>query len=128
MSTPQPVQTITKGTAYIGRILVSTATGIVADLRQTQANATPLTAQINRVTTVANSGDAVKLPYGSAGGAVTIINDGDNPTSVFPADPGDTIDGGATGGYVTLTNGNRAIFHCISTGIWISTLLGAPSS
>ena|SRR5579862_664163 len=89
--------------------------GITATTSGTQANAYQLFATINRLTTVANATDAVKLPGPPRiGQVVQIINDGANPAQVFGHGT-DTIDGVATATGVPLTNATRAFFTC--TGV-----------
>ena len=89
--------------------------GITATTSGTQANAYQLFATINRLTTVANATDAVKLPGPPRiGQVVQIINDGANPAQVFGHGT-DTIDGVATATGVALTNATRAFFTC--TGV-----------
>lgn len=119
--------TVTTLTAT-GLVTESLATGITASVTQTRAGATALARQVNNVTTVANSGDAVKLPAATVGQSIVIFNSGANPASVFPNGASDTIDGGAGGAAVTLTNAKRAVFVCIAANTWISAQLGVASA
>lgn len=78
-----------------GQLFRSVVNSITAGTTQTQADATALTADINRVTVVANSGDGVKLPTAVAGAEVLIINeDTVDALQVWPASD-DKIDGGS---------------------------------
>ena len=76
--------------------LLGVTNGITAGTTQTIAGATALTKGINRVSTVANTGDAVALPTAVAGLEILIINDGANTMKVFPCNgASDRIDGGS---------------------------------
>jgi len=67
---------------------------ITAGTTISQAGATALTTEINNLTVVANSADAVRLPVAVAGAQVTVINNGIAAASVWPA-TGDAINSGA---------------------------------
>ncbi len=115
-----------KQKVQVGQQLASVEIGITAQADTTKANATQLTARINRVDTVAGAADSVLLPKGEAGLSVLIINDGASAMQVFGKDT-DTIDGIATGTGVALTNANRAWFHCTEVttsdvGVWQSEM------
>lgn len=106
----------------------SLANALTASTTQTRVGGLALTKAVNRVTTVANSGDAVTLPALAAGQSVIVINDGANPAKVFPNGASDTIDGGAGGAAVTLTNAKKAEFICVAANTIISAQLGAVSA
>lgn len=110
-----------------GFIAESVTNAITASTTQTQVGGTALTTQINRITTCANSGDAVTLAALTAGQSQTIYNDGANPAKVFPAS-GMAIDGGSANAAVTLTNAKRAIFTCVAANVIISAQLGVVSA
>jgi hypothetical protein len=116
--------------------------GITAFAGGGQANATPLSGQLNRVATVASAGDSVMLPSnglvtawsdgprGRDGLAVVVRNDGANALAVFP-EGSDTIDGGAASASVSLPAGTIASFYCFTAGAWFTSLkaaLGAVAS
>lgn len=98
-----------------------------------QTNATPLTAQMNRVTTVANPGDSVMLPAAALvatypdgprerdGLQVVIRNDGANTLAIFPEGT-DTIDGGSASASISLPAGQIATFFCFTAGAWFTSL------
>ena len=69
--------------------------GLTAGTTQTQAGGLDLTAQVNQISTVANTNDAVVLPVLPATGSisVTIINNGANTMRVFPGS-GDDLGAG----------------------------------
>ena len=78
-----------------GALTQSVTDSITAGTTQTQAGATALTADINRVTVVGTDGDGVKLPTAAAGKRITIINaDSTEGLQVWPASS-DTINGGS---------------------------------
>jgi len=66
--------------------------GLTASTTQTQGNGA-LTAEINQVSTVANTNDAVTLPSAISGIKCVIINDGANTLQIFPAS-GDNLGAG----------------------------------
>ena len=73
----------------------SVTDSITAGSTQTQAGATALTTEINRVTIVGTNGDGVKLPTAVAGYEILIINDdAAQNIQIWPAS-GDAIDGGS---------------------------------
>jgi len=106
----------------------SVANGLTASATQTLAGGTALTKRINRVTTVAASGNAVTLPALGIGQSVDIYNAGANPMKVFPNASGVAIDGGTAGASVTLTNALRCRFTCVAANTVISAQLGAVSA
>ena len=68
---------------------------ITAGTTQTQAGATALTTQVNRVTVSGTNGDGVKLPTAVAGARVLIINaDAAQTIQIWP-NTSDTIDSGS---------------------------------
>lgn len=100
------------------------ANAIAASATQTQVAATAMTKDINRVTTVATAGDAVKLPAATAGAKITVINANvTNACGVFPAS-GDAINAIAADGVYSLAATKVAQFYCAVAGTW-NVLLGA---
>jgi hypothetical protein len=94
-----------------------------------QANATALTADFNRVGTVAaNAG--VALPQALPGRRVIILNAGANTLKIWPINGGsDAIDALSANANTTLSTANRiASFYCFQAGTWISSLGGAVAS
>ena len=78
-----------------GNFVKSVTDSITAGTTQTQAGATALTKDINRVTTVGSDNDGVKLPAAVAGLEILIINDdAGQDVKVWP-NTGDAIDGGS---------------------------------
>jgi|GEM_PF-2529485 len=96
---------------------------IVAGTTQTQAGATALTAEVNRVTTSATSGNGVRLPASQAGVTIVVINHGNNPIQVY-GNGSDTVSdvAGATG--VTQMQGSVALYMCATAGAWYVEGLG----
>lgn len=115
------------------RPITSWQDSITATPSGTQTTALQLTATTNRVSVVANAGDAVKLPKTKAGNAVIIINDTTNALQVFSYNTA-TINGiaGATG--VSQAPGTTVIYECpvdlkwFQTGIQLSSAIGAVQS
>lgn len=77
---------------FTGLTKKSVTTGITADVGSAQGGS-PLTTDINEVSTVGTTGDSVTLPTAVAGLEVTIINNGANACDVFPAS-GDNLGAG----------------------------------
>ena len=78
-----------------GNFVKSITNSITAGATQTQAGATALTTDINRVTTVGADNDGVKLPTAVAGLEILIINDdAGQDIQVWP-NTDDAIDGGS---------------------------------
>lgn len=85
-----------------------------------------LKAGLNRVTTVANSGDSVALPAAIANPVfgltvLMVANTGAQPCNVEPQ-PADTINAGAAGAAFSVANGKNALFFCPSKGHWYAIL------
>src|SRR6266404_8115363 len=76
-------------------LLESNADSITAFATGGQTNATPLGAELNRVTTVATAADSVKLPASQAGLTIIVENAGASAMQVFGAGT-DTVNGVAT--------------------------------
>ncbi len=71
----------------------STVVNITANTNQTQGD-TPLTADINRITICATTGDDVTLPGAKRGMMITVINNGAQTLDVYPGS-GDDLGQGA---------------------------------
>lgn len=78
-----------------GNFVKSVTNSITAGSTQTQAGATALTKDINRVTTVGTDGDGVKLPAAVAGLEILIINDDAGQDIKIWPNTDDAIDGGS---------------------------------
>jgi hypothetical protein len=99
----------------LGAVSVSNA---VSAAGTNQATATPLTATVNNVSTVA-SGTGVNLPASAAGRQITIQNNGANTLTVYPAQgASDTINGLAATVGVKLVPGVIATFNATAAGAW----------
>ena len=104
----------------------NTDTGITALAGGGQTSATLLTAQFNKVSTVATTADSVKLPQisavpntlGAIGSSVIVRNAGANSVQVYGSGT-DTINDAATGTGVAVGAGKTAIFVCHS---WSGTV------
>lgn len=95
----------------------SVATGITAHAGGGQASATLLTAQYNRVDTVATAADSVKLPPPSFVGQVIAITNNDSADSLQVFGSGtDTINGVATATGVAQAAGKTAYYHAETIG------------
>ena len=78
-----------------GNFVKSVTNSITAGTTQTQAGATALTKDINRVTTVGADNDGVKLPSAAAGLEILIINDDAAQDIQIWPNTDDAIDGGS---------------------------------
>lgn len=103
----------------LARPFWSTQDGVTALAGGGKAGATPLTATISRLLTVATAADSALLPPALVGKHVVVINDGAAAAQIFGQGT-DTIDGVATGTGVALTNGKIALFFCTTLGAWHS--------
>jgi len=108
---------------------LSMTTGITAGTTQSQAGATALTTQTNRVTTSGSDADAVKLPTAVANALVTIINDDAAQTIAVWPNTGDTIDGGSANAVDsnTLAAGNSRTYLAYDATNWV-TVTNAPTA
>ena len=84
-----------------------------------QGSATQLTGEVNFVTTVASSGDSVKLVAGLLGLRVTVFNLGAQPLNIFPA-TGGQIDALGTNAAFSLAAGSAKTFWGQSATQWRS--------
>ena len=100
-----------------GIITESSVDAITAGATQTQAGATALTGQINRVTTNATAGNGVKLMAAAAGLSITIINATANALQVYGVGT-DTINAVAFGTGVSVPANKTATFNCTLAGAW----------
>lgn len=104
-----------------GSILYSVTDGLTAHAGGGQANATPLPAELNRVTTVATAGDSVELPTSVGGLSITVINAAANSMNVFPA-VGDQINSLGANAAFAVAAGKSVEFNCVTSGQWHSIL------
>lgn len=107
-------------TYYSGQLLgISGQDGITAAAGGGQGAATQLTAEINRITTVATAADSVKLPPSAVGLDLMVINHGANAMQVFGASgSGDTIDDIASGTGVSQMPNSCVLYFCTVPGKW----------
>lgn len=92
-----------------------------------QASATPIAAQVNRITTCATAGDSVLLPASTPGLTITIVNDGATGCDVF-GQTGDTLNSLAANVAFRLAVGSTLALRCYVAGAWrFSTSAGAPA-
>lgn len=100
----------------------SSANAITARAGGGQANATQLTATINRVTVVATAGDSVKLPAAKAGSWLMVFNkDSTDSMNVFPS-TGDAINALSANAAYALAATKGALFACAVDGTWDTIL------
>jgi len=120
--------TVTNGAdnTFGSNLLLSSVAAVTAHSGGTQALATPLTADINAVTTVAAAGDSVALPLGVAGMNITISNQtATNNLDVYVANGStDTINAIATGTAFVIAATKTTTFYCAGVtsgvGIWVA--------
>ena len=114
----QPTQQAAVGVAS-GQVLSSAADNIAA-AGTTQANATPIYNNFNRITTAA-TGSGVLLPPSVSGMNITVLVGGIAGTTfkVWPNGT-DTINGGGAGAAYTVTKASASIadFYCATAGAW----------
>lgn len=100
-----------------GNLKRSVATGITAFAGGGQASATPLTKDINEISTVATIGDSVKLLPAAAGLQQLLINTGSKRCDVFPAS-GDDLGAGVDTA-VSLSAGAQVTYTAYDTTNWV---------
>jgi hypothetical protein len=106
-----------------GFIYESFADGVVAFAGGGQANATQLTAELNKVTTVASPGDSVKLPASAPGLTIININKGAAAMQVFGLGA-DIIDDSPSATGVSQMRNSTVIYSCTTAGVWATEGLG----
>lgn len=108
--------TLTVSTA--NRITYSNANNITAHAGGGQGSATDLGAkEVNFVTTVASSGDSVRLPSGVIGQKLVIFNLGANAMDIFPASGGQINALGTNNAY-SLASGSSIEVYAQSSTQW----------
>lgn len=100
-----------------GYILESQSDNLVAHAGGGKASATPMTAEVSRVITVATSGDSVLMPPSQPGMTVFVINHGTNPMQVYGAGT-DQIDDVATATGVSQMANSSVLYTCNTAGNW----------
>lgn len=98
-------------------ILESASDSLTATPSGTQGTSLLLVRQTNRVTTVANAADGVKLPPSVAGAELLVINHGANPMQVFPSS-GDKIDDVTSATGVSQMSNSFVLYACATAGNW----------
>lgn len=101
------------GSAWIYR----TSAELTASTTQSQAGGTPISAEVNLLSTVANANDAVTLPPGKAGDHILIYNNSGTAAQLYPAS-GERIDGVAVNGGRSLGGNATYDLWCVKDGIW----------
>lgn len=99
----------------------SVATGITAKPGGGQSGATPLTGNINRLTTTATAGDSALLPPAVVGRKVSVYNAGAASANIFPQ-TGESTNSGAANAAFAVAATKGAIFECVATGLWNAVL------
>lgn len=118
------------GTILTGMLNESVTDNITAFAGGGQSSAVLLTAELNKITTVATAGDSVKLPVtqgniaaglGAPGAGLTVyvINKGANACQVYGSGT-DTIDDQATATGVSQMPNSLVLYSCVTPGVWHS--------
>jgi hypothetical protein len=107
----------------VGFLQESAADNIPAFAGGGQANATLLSNELNKITTVATAGDSVKLPPSMPGLTIVVTNKGANSMQVFGSGA-DTIDDSAAATGVSQMRGSVVIYACHTAGAWYTEGLG----
>jgi len=103
-------------------LLFESATSGVTAAGTTQATATALTTDINRITSVA-AGTGVLLPAATPGLDIVVVNRGTNPLQVYGSGT-DTIDAVGTAVGVSQMPSSVCIYACSASGVWDSNGIG----
>jgi hypothetical protein len=97
---------------------VSVANALTAHSGGGQGSALALTVAMNRITTVAASGDSVKLPAAAAGEQVVVVNAAaSNAMDCFPTS-GDAINALSANTALSIAADSTVLFCCIVAGTW----------
>jgi hypothetical protein len=127
--TKDAMDQILSGFTFQGLFQEFSQTLIVAFAGGGQANATQITGQTAKVTTVATAGDSVKLPPAAPGLDIMLINRGANPMQVFGSGA-DVIDGQAAAVGVSQMQNSVCIYVSTFAGFWetegLATGFGGP--
>jgi hypothetical protein len=116
------------GTGYSGSLQTQSAVNsLTAFAGGGQASATALPASVNRVTTVATTGDSVKLPASAVGLIIVVSNAATNAMDVFPT-TGDVINTLAANTALRISGGTTVTFWCSVAGTWHSSATPLPAS
>lgn len=97
--------------------VIRTTAEISADASGTQAGGTPITAELNLLSTVGGSTYSVTLPVAVAGDHVVIYNNSGTTAQVFPAS-GDQIDGVGVNTARSIGGNVAYDFWCVKDGLW----------
>lgn len=108
---------------FTGLLYESPSDGLTAFAGGGQSSATPLTAELSRVTTVATAGDSVMLPPARAGLTLCVVNHGAKAMQVYGSGT-DTINDVAYATGVSQMNGSECIYACYGNGAWYVNGLG----
>ena len=90
---------------------------VTAGTTQTQAGATALTGEVNRIATVGTIGDGVKLPASQQGLTIFVINDATNACQVYGTGA-DTIDAQTNTTGVLQMGKSVVLYSCVQSGKW----------
>ena len=117
-TTYPPNNPIYQDLTLTGHFRESATDNIVASATQTQAGATPLNTDMNRVVTVVTNNDSVRLPPSSSGLTIQVTNaHATNAIQVFPAN-GDKIEAGALNAALVVAATKTITFACHTAGQW----------
>lgn len=116
-----------------GLLTESVTSGITAGTTRTQAGATALTKEVNRVNTSTAPaagtmlGDGVVLPAATAGLTIVVANNTANPVQVYGAGA-DTVNGQTNTVGVTQMQGSVVIYVASAAGTWVAEGIGTGFS
>jgi hypothetical protein len=107
-----------QGLGFVGQYFTETfADNLTAHAGGGQANGLQLTAQNNRITTVATTGDSVVLPPSAPGMEIFVINHGSNPCQVYGLGS-DTVNDVAAATGVQQMQNSLVLYICVTKGSW----------
>jgi hypothetical protein len=104
------------------KLLIGSDPAITAHAGGGQASAYQITKKFSLITTVATSGDSVKLPAALAGRSGTISNTAANSCNVFPAS-GDSFSNLGTNAAEALPGYYVLNYYCIDDGVWFFSIV-----
>lgn len=117
------VMQIFKGNIFANKLTLRSQSGLTAGTTQSIAGGTPLVYGVNRVATVANSGDACTLPPAKRGSLCVVFNKGGgNAVGVYPALSTTVINAITAGNPYSVASTKGVLFACSEDGQWDTIL------
>lgn len=113
-----------RNTTLFGLLYESATDGITAYAGGGQTNATLISTEVARITSVVTAGDSVKLPpITKPGLTIVVINHGGNPVQVFGSGT-DVVNDQAAATGISQMNNSEVIYTATKLGVWYANGIG----